>query len=190
MTFYHCTLSCLFVSNVNWTYFWYLIGDNDGLYRAPASRLPDRAKEQGLYARLLPSFFYSPCSRSSSLAEIWSRYLNGPGYDNGLLSQTFYQLYMCYRDNSIIIRSSPSIIYRRKKYPREHLEIRRTNVGVWRRWKAMAKKPVIFCTNVLSISRSSLICCLKANSTLSQFSSIRFYLIIFLRIQQETKVVK
>ena len=26
------------------------------------------------------------------------------------LSQTFYQLHMCYRDNSIVIRSSPSII--------------------------------------------------------------------------------
>ena len=109
ITFNHCTLSCLFfltctehILVFNWTQRWSVPGS----YLA----LPDRAKEQGLYPRLLPSFFYSPCSRSSSLAKIWPRYLNGPGYDNGLLSQTFYQLYMCYRDNSIVIRSSPSII--------------------------------------------------------------------------------
>ena len=186
MTFNHCTLSCLFfltwtehILVFNWTQRWSVPGSCLAVTRT--------CEGQGLYPRLLPSFFYASCSRSSSLAEIWPRYLNGPGYDNGLLSQTFYQLYMCYRDNSIVIRSSPSIIYR-KKYSREHLEIRRTNVWVWRRWKPMAKNLLssaqIFCQS------PKVLCCLKANSTLTQFSSIRFYLIIFLRLRQERNFVK
>jgi len=113
MTFNHCTLSCLFfltctehILEFNWTQRWPEPGSVPGGYPT--------AKEQGLYPRLLPSFFYS----TTRLAHV---VLHWPKSDRdiwtgratttvGLLSQTFYQLYMCYRDNSIVIRSSPSII--------------------------------------------------------------------------------
>ena len=102
-----------FFSNVYWTYFWFLMGHNDGRYQALASRLPNRVN----WARPLPktsSFLLllallTQFFTGRNLTEIFER--SGPGYDNGLLSQTFYQLYMCYRDNSIVIRSGPSIIW-------------------------------------------------------------------------------
>ena len=108
-----------FLTGTSWTYFWFLMGHNDGRYQALASRLPDRAKlarplpktSSFLLLALLTQFF-----TGRNLTEIFER--PGPGYDNGLLYQTFYQLYtVC----AIVITAS--------LYDRFHRSFRKSEVG-------------------------------------------------------------